>query len=203
MNEVLTTAPPYGRRASDKMAHPRGPVSYDGKRDWLDELLETVKGMKHKSPTLVRALTLFEHGPITSHRLAYARFLDETMRSAWDFNRLITQFGGVPIETELKSIYGDRWAFIQASPGTARQAATWTAIFFERDGIKLEREFESAEAALNVLVDDGYILQEDDALFAISSEEGWIGGAQSAKEIGKPRPVDASHLSLVAGTVAA
>lgn len=200
MNEVVTKAPPYGRRASDKMAQPRGPVSYDGKPDWLDELLETVNRLPHKSPTLVRALKVFDHGPIGSHRLAYARFLDETMRSAWDYNRLMTQFGGVPVEVEMKSVYGDRWAFIQVTPATGQRSSTWTAIFFDRSGIRLEREFADAEDALNVIVDDGYVLQENDALFTISTEESWIGGAQSVKSTAAPvqdAPQAVAHLAAV------
>jgi hypothetical protein len=180
MNQVLVVASPFGRRGSDRMTKPAGPVSYDGARDWLDELLDIARKVPHKSPTLRRALNLFEGGPVTSHRLAYARFLDETIRVASDYSRLVTQHGGVPIEWEMKSVYGDRWAFIQSAK-TIADCSTWTVIFFDRKGVQFERQFTSAADALNVMVDDGYVLSELHAMFTISTEEAWMGGAQSAR----------------------
>ncbi|MBK6616395.1 hypothetical protein [Ottowia sp.] len=184
MNEqpVATT---FGRRASDRMTKPMGPLSYDGQPDWLDTLLVRAHALVNKSPTLIRILASLFNEPVLSHRLEFAAFLDQALRSAYDYNRLFVQFGGVPLEVEMKSVYGERWAFIRRS-GDVATGIKWTVVFFDRSGIRLEREFDFGADALNVMVDDGFVLHDDAALLRVSGEDKWAGGVQSTVSVALP-----------------
>jgi len=171
------------RRASDISSRSTGPLTYDGSKDWLDTLLEQVESLPHKSPTLQRVMNLFD-GPITTHRYAYARFLDETLLAARDYARIVEQFGGVPTETEFRSVHRAAWAFIQ---GRSEHGETsFVVVIFDQSGIKFERKESTDEKALDIIVADGFVLLDEDALFRTSCENTWRGGAQSLAPVDVP-----------------
>lgn len=164
------------RRASDIFSRQTGPLTYDGSKDWLDSLLEQVDLLPHKSPTLQRAMRMFGE-PIATHRHAYARFLEETLLAARDYSRIVTQFRGVPTETEFRSVYREAWAFIQSAH--ENEESCFVVVIFDNSGIKFERKEDTAEKALDVLVADGFVLHDEDALYRTSGQHAWEGGAQS------------------------
>lgn len=164
------------RRASDIFSRQTGPLTYDGSKDWLDTLLEQVSSLPHPSPTLQRAMKMFVE-PITTHRHAYARFLEETLLAARDYNRIVTQFRGIPTATEFRSVYREAWAYLRQS--TENGETFCVVVIFDNSGIKFERKEANREKALDVIVADGFVLHDEGALYRISGRHAWEGGARS------------------------
>lgn len=165
-----------GRRASDLESVAVWPLTYEVKPDWLDKLLEQARAVVHVSPTLCRALTLFDE-PVRTNRLAYASFLDSTLRTATTYEQILNQYDGIPFETEFKSVYREAWAFLQE--GSANDRTKYVLVIFDGRGYRVERIEDSPESALDAMVCDGYVLPEEGALFKASSEGNWAEGAQS------------------------
>lgn len=123
--------------------------------DWLDKVIANAKGLAFQSPTLKRAMSLFDE-PITKNRSAYARFLEDSVILAAEFSRIIEQFGCVPIDYEFHSVHREARAMIRER---ARYGGRGFFIeVFDAGGPVMHTEAETAEHALDLMLADGFVL---------------------------------------------
>jgi hypothetical protein len=145
-------------------ARTHGLRAYEGKADWLDVAIAHAKDLPHKSPTLQRAMKMFDE-PITSNRNAYARFLEETVLVAADYSNIVEQCGGVPIGVEFRSIHRRAWAVIRDCSKEGGNG--FILAMFDSGDLVTERVAETAEHALDAMVSDGFLIKEDSELHGV------------------------------------
>lgn len=140
------------------------PLTYDGTKDWLDVVIAHAKDLPFPSPTLKRAMKLFDE-PITSNRNAYARFLEESVMVAADYSNIVVECGGVPIGVEFRSIHRKAWAVIRK--GGEDGTNGFIVAMFDSGDLVTERVEATAEQALDVMVSDGFLIKEDSELHGV------------------------------------
>jgi hypothetical protein len=147
-----------GCNSDELNARRHGPLTYEGKADWLEVVIAHAKDLPHQSPTLQRAMKLFDE-PITSNRNAYARFLEESVMVAADYSNIVEQCGGVPIGIEFRSIHRKAWAVIR--DGSKEGGSGFIVAMFDSGDLVTERVAETAEHALDAMVSDGFLIRGD------------------------------------------